>query len=85
MSAATSVHLPQARLTPLTQELDDTLRSFRRSISIGGNFNTMALDWGTSETNSRSQLILEIASRLGSKVLYEGTTTFGRDLPLQSS
>lgn len=39
----------------------------------------MTLDWGSSETNNRGQLILGITSRLGLVVFNDGTTTFKRE------
>lgn len=59
--------------------IEDQAQEIQGPLVIGGDFNSQAIEWGMSATNSRGRRVLDLASRLGLIVANIGSVaTFRR-------
>lgn len=60
-------------------DIEDKARQIGNPLIIAGDFNAKATEWGSTLTNRRGRMILDMAARLGLYVANSGTaTTFRR-------
>lgn len=59
-------------------DLEDALRDMNSGLIVAGYFNARALEWRMLTPNTRGQLVMEMASRLGLIVLNTSTTPIYR-------
>lgn len=73
---------PSENIQEFTEKLrniEDTVSELERPLILAGDLNASAIEWGMKRTNTRGELILELASRQGLGVANIGKTpTFQR-------
>ena len=58
----------------MVERLEDALRELTGDLVVAGDYNSRAIEWGMPATNTKGQLLLEIAARLELTVANVGRT-----------
>ena len=70
---------PIADYRRMIDSLEDEILNIPGGVIIGGDFNARAVEWGSSETNTRGRYVLDMAARTGLHILNTGgVSTFRR-------